>query len=162
MMQPASCSSTSCSPSYPVSDTMSAASSGSSLVRNHEQQVIVPVVLAAVGEGAPCVASDTVGALQPLSAGVPVVRRADDEARAPALDEGAEHIARQLAVVVRHERVGEAVAGPEAHVSNDRIRVRRSRRRACGDSVHLAGEEVDVVLNHIETIRHRRHPGDPV
>ena len=92
-----------------------------------ERQVVVPVVFAAVGEGAQCVADDTVGALH-LRVGVLVIRRADDEARAPALDEGAEHLARELGVVVHHEHVGEAVAGPKAHVANDRRRVRRRRR----------------------------------
>ncbi len=49
-----------------------------------ERQVTVPVVRAAVGEGAQSVADDAVGALH-LGVGVLVVRRADDEARAPAL-----------------------------------------------------------------------------
>jgi hypothetical protein len=126
-----------------------------------ERQVVVPVVLASVGEGAQRVTDDAVGPLH-LSVGVLVVRRADDEARAPALDEGPKHLARELGVVVHHEYVGEAVAGTEAHVANDRCRVRRRRRRASGDRVHLAGQEVDVVLDHVETSRRRWQPGDPI
>ena len=37
--------------------------------------------------------------------------RGDDEARAHALDEGAEHVARQFGFVVRHERAWKACAG---------------------------------------------------
>jgi hypothetical protein len=67
-----------------------------------------------------------------------------------------------LGVVVHDEHVREAVAGPEAQVAKDRGRIRRRRRRARGDRVHLAGEEVDVVLHRVETSRRRRQPCDPV
>ena len=69
-----------------------------------------------------------------LGVGVLVVGRAGDEARAPALDQGAEHLARQLGVVVHRERVGTAGAGPQAHFASDRHLVRRRRRRARPDS----------------------------
>ena len=77
---------------------------------NHgERQVTAPVVFAAVGVGAQRVADDAVGAFR-LGVGVLVVLRANDEGRAHALDEGADHVARELGVVVHHEYVGEAVA----------------------------------------------------
>ena len=76
----------------------------------------VPVVLAAVGVGAQRVADDVVGPLH-VGVGVLAVGRADDEARAHALDEGAEHLACELGVVVHHERVGKPGAGPQAHVA---------------------------------------------
>ena len=60
------------------------------------------------------------------------------------------------------EHVGETGAGPEAHVPDDRGGVPRRRCRASGDRVHLAGQEVDVVLDHVETSRRRRQPGDPI
>ena len=77
----------------------------------HEMQI--PVVLAAVGVGAQRVADDTVSPLH-LGIGVFVVGRADDERRAHALDEGAEHVARELGIVVHHQHVGEPGAGPKA------------------------------------------------
>ena len=66
-----------------------------------------------------------------------VVGRADDEALARALVEGAEHIARELGGAVHHERVGKPGAGPQAHVANDHRSVSRRRRRARGDGVPL-------------------------
>ena len=51
-----------------------------------------------------------------LGVGVLVVRRADDGARAhaSALDEGAEHLARELGVLVHHQHVGEPGTGPQS------------------------------------------------
>ena len=66
--------------------------------KHGERQATVPAVLAAVGAGAQRVADDAVGPLR-LGVGVPVVRRADDQARAHALDQGAEHVAGELGVV---------------------------------------------------------------
>ena len=45
---------------------------------------------------------DAVGPLH-LGVGILVVRRADNEARARALHEGPEHLARELDVVIHHE-----------------------------------------------------------
>ena len=67
-----------------------------------------------------------------------VVGRADDEARAHALGKGAELLARELGVVVHHERVGEPGAGPQAHVTNEHRSVRRRHRRAHRGGMHLA------------------------
>ncbi len=66
-----------------------------------------------------------------LSVGVLVVRQADDEARAHGLDEGAEHLARELGVVVHHQHVS-AASGAFA-------------------GMHLALQQVDVVLDHVES-----------
>ena len=49
--------------------------------------------------------------------------------------------------------LGEAVAGPQKHVANDRRRVRRRRRRARGDGMHLPRQPADVVLDHVEPRR---------
>ena len=92
-----------------------------------ERDVTVPVVVAFVGVGALRAADDAVSALD-LGVGVLVVCRADGEARAHALDEGAEHLAGGLGVVVHHQHVGKPGAGPQAHVPNDRRGVRRSSR----------------------------------
>ena len=102
--------------------------------KHGERQVTVPVVLAAVGVRAQRVADDAVGPLH-LGVGVLVVGRADDEARAHALDEGAEHLACELGVVVHHERVGIPGAGPQAHFANDHRSIRRRRSRARGDGL---------------------------
>ena len=83
------------------------------------------------------VADDAVGPLH-LGVGVLMVGRADDQARAHALDEGAEHLAHELGVVVHHQQVGKPGTGPQAHVANDRSSVRRRRRRACGNGMYLA------------------------
>ncbi len=64
--------------------------------------------------------------------------------------------------MVHHKHVGEAVAGPKAHVANDGSSVCSRRRSARGDSVHLAGEQVNVVLDHVEPVRRRLQPCDPV
>ena len=72
-----------------------------------QREMPVPVVLAAVGVGAQRVADDAVGPLH-LGVGVLVVGRADDQARAHALDEGAKNVARELGVVVHHEHVGDS------------------------------------------------------
>ena len=76
----------------------------------HEMQI--PVVLAAVGVGAQSVADHTVSPLH-LGIGVFVVGRADDEGRAHALHEGAEHgareVRRELGIVVHHQHVREPV-----------------------------------------------------
>ena len=84
------------------------------------------------------------------------------ETRAYALDEGLEHVARELGVVVNHQHIRKAVARAEAHVANDIHRVRGRRCRARGDGVYLSLQQVDVVLNHVEPIRCRRQAGDPV
>ena len=67
-------------------------------------------------------------ALMVLWLAEPTTRR-----EAHALDEGAEHLARQLGapVRVRHERVGKPAA-------NDRRRILRRCRRAQADGAHLA------------------------
>ena len=62
----------------------------------------VPVVLSAVGVGTKDVADDAVRAPD-LGVGVLAVGRPDDLARTQALDEGAEHIARELGVVVHYQ-----------------------------------------------------------
>jgi hypothetical protein len=122
------------------------------------QEVDVPVVLAPVGVGAQRIAndSDAVGPLH-LGVGVLVVPRADDEARAHALDKGTEHLAGGLGV--DH---GEASATPEAHVANDGCRVCCSCRCTRRYGVHFARQEVDVVLDHVEPRRCRRQSCDPV
>jgi hypothetical protein len=73
------------------------------------QEVNVPVILASVGVGAQRIAGDAVGPLH-LGVGVLVVRRAEDETQAHALDKGTEHLARELGVVIHHEDVGETSA----------------------------------------------------
>mmetsp|Transcript_42108 Transcript_42108/g.88028 ORF Transcript_42108/g.88028 Transcript_42108/m.88028 type:complete len:284 (-) Transcript_42108:2188-3039(-) len=105
---------------------------------------------------------DAVGPLR-LGVGVLVVGRADDEARAHAHDAGPERRAREFGNVTHHdEHVGETVAGAEAHVANDRRRIRRRRRGARGNGMYLARQRVDVVLDHVETTCRRRQPGNPV
>ena len=65
-----------------------------------EREVTVAVVLTSVGVGAQRVAND---AISELGVGVLVVCRADDEAPAHAIDDGAEHLARELGVVVHRQ-----------------------------------------------------------
>ncbi len=46
--------------------------------------------------------------------------------------------------------VGEAVTRAEAHIANDLCRIRSRCSRSSGICVHLPGQEVDVILNHVE------------
>ena len=55
------------------------------------------------------------------------------KARIPA----AEPLAREVGVVVHHQHVGKAVAGPQAHVANDKCSVRLRLRQERGDCVHF-------------------------
>jgi hypothetical protein len=80
-------------------------------------EVIVIVLLAAFGKGAQRVhITDNVIGRFYLGVDDLVVRRscgrADDEARAHFLGEGAEHCARELGVAIHHEHVREAITGP--------------------------------------------------
>ena len=50
----------------------------------------------------------------------------------------------------------------QAHVANDCRGVRRRRSRARGDGMHLARQQVDVVLDLVEAGGRRRQPGDLV
>ena len=81
-----------------------------------DRQVIFPVVLAAVCLRVQRVADDAVGPLH-LVVVILVVCRTNDEARADAPDEGLEHLACELSVVIHHRHVQEPVGGPKAHVS---------------------------------------------
>ena len=54
-----------------------------------------------------------------------MVSRADDAARDHAHDEGVEHLAHELGVVLHHQRVGKPSAGPQALVANDHLSVCR-------------------------------------
>ena len=65
--------------------------------------VLVILTADQVSAGAKVIVDDAVCSytLQ-LGIGVFVVRRADDEAQAHALDKGAEHLARELEVVIHH------------------------------------------------------------
>ena len=75
--------------------------------KHGERQVTVLVVLAAVGVRAQRVADDAVGQLyRDLGVGLLLVCQADYEARAPALDEGTEHLAGEVGAVVHHEHSG--------------------------------------------------------
>jgi len=84
------------------------------------------------------------------------------QARAHALDEGPQYVARELWVVVNNQHVRETIAGAEAHVPNDVRRVPGRCTCARGDSVHLARQQVDVVLNHVEPSHCRRQASNPV
>ena len=121
----------------------------------------VPVVLAAVCVGAQRVADEADGPLH-LGVGGLVVCRADDEARAHALDEGAEHLARELGVMVHNERVGKPGTGPQAHVANDHSSVRRRRRRARGDGVRWHERTYSATLQSWPTDKARRRTSDPL
>ena len=73
----------------------------------------VPVVLTSVGVGAQRVADDAVCPFH-LGFGVFVAGRADDQAHAHVLDEGVEHLARELGIMIHPDRRDEHVekAGP--------------------------------------------------
>ena len=70
-----------------------------------ERQLLVQIVLAAIGIRLQRVANNSVGPFH-LFVGILVVHRADNDARAHALHEGEEHLARELGVVIHHKDVG--------------------------------------------------------
>ena len=66
--------------------------------------------------------------------------------------------------MVHHEHVPvrESTAGPQTLVANDRQNILRLCRQVSGRCMHLAWQEVDVVLYHVETSRRNRQCRDPL
>ena len=90
-----------------------------------ERQLLIPVVLAAVGIRSQRVADNSFGPLH-LGVGILVVRRADGEAPAHALREGPENLARELGVAIRvHDELVTLLVGRRTgELARDELRER--------------------------------------